>query len=49
MDQTAPIHRHHCEMSASLEEIEELTEFDLFPLKTGQIEETGYSGLGCFP
>ena len=49
MDQTAPIHRHHCEMSASLEEIEELTEFDLFPLQTGQIEETGYSGLGCFP
>lgn len=49
MKQSAPIHLHHCEMQASIEEIEELIQFDLFPLQDNQIEESGYSDLGCLP
>jgi len=47
LDQSAPIHLHHCEMQASIEEIEKLTQLDLFPLENKGIEESGYSGLGC--
>ncbi|MDG2141030.1 MAG: DNA/RNA non-specific endonuclease [Gammaproteobacteria bacterium] len=49
MDQSAPIHLHHCEMGASLAEIEGLIQFDLFPFQSGPIEETAFSGLGCSP
>ena len=48
LEQSAAVHVHHCEMIASIEEIENLTALNLFPLQTPILEESVYSALGCY-
>lgn len=47
MSQDSPVHLHHCEMLSSIEEIESLTNLELFPLMTQTIVESASADLGC--
>jgi len=45
--QSAAVHVHHCEMIASIDEIENLTGLDLFPRLHPKPGDSVRSGLGC--
>ena len=45
--QSAAVHVHHCEMIATIDEIEGLTGLDLFPSLNLKSGDSVYSGLGC--
>ena len=45
--QSAAVHVHHCEMIATIDEIEGLTGLDLFPSLNLESGDSVYSGLGC--
>ena len=47
LSQSAPVHVHHCEMIASIEDIEKLTGLDLFSVSTPKLDDSVYSDLGC--
>ena len=47
LPQSAAVHVHHCEMIASIEDIESLTGLDLFSVSTPKLDDSIYSGLGC--
>ncbi len=47
LSQSAPVHVHHCEMIASIDDIEKLTGLDLFSVSTPKIDDSVYSDLGC--
>ena len=46
-DQNTPVHIHHCELRASIEEIEALTRLDIFPEAPLLDMESLNGSLGC--
>ena len=46
-DQDSPVHVHHCEMRATVDEVERATGLRLFPDQSRPIAGPAYAGLGC--
>ena len=48
LPQDTAVHVHHCDLQASVEEIERLTGLDLFPERRAQLDISLQTSLGCF-
>ena len=46
-DQSVPVHVHHCELRATVDEIEQATGLRFFPDRTRSISGPAYASLGC--